>query len=99
AEPLASAGAGKAVILALNLEAAPVALATGGLIGAAIAFQQLPPSFQPLVKAKLAMLTLDLKAEGKIDLRAIYRDADQATDAETAAKEGIKMIRALLAKG
>jgi hypothetical protein len=83
---------GKPLVAAVN-----VAALAGMLPPAAL--QQIPPPLQPLLKAKLATVSLDLEKNGQIDLRLIFADAQQAGDAEGAIKEGIKIGQMFLAKG
>ena len=63
------------------------------------AFRQVPRPFQPLLKAKLATLSLSLDKESRIDVHLKYANADETSEAETAAQEGIKLARMFLAKG
>jgi hypothetical protein len=88
---LSQAQEGKPLVIAVNL-------ATVSEFVPPAALQQIPPPFEALLKAKLATLTIDLEKNGKIDLRLLYTNAQQATDAETAAKAGLLQVRMLLNK-
>jgi hypothetical protein len=82
------ARSGKSVVMALNPQALPER-----------ELRDVPGPFQPLLKAKLATLTLSLKKESRVDVHLAYADADQAGEAETAAQEAIKLARTFIAKG
>jgi len=86
-EALRVAQSGKALVLAVSPQAMPPA-----------ALAHVPPPLHALAKAKLALLTLDLKKEGDIDLRLAYGNADEAGEAETAAKHALDLAGAALAK-
>jgi hypothetical protein len=58
------------------------------------ATREIPPPFQPLAKAKMAGLTIDIGREIAIALGAQYPDAESAQAAEKAARDGIAMLRA-----
>jgi hypothetical protein len=79
--------AGKTAVVAFNAQALPPQ-----------ALAQVPPPFQPLVQAKLAVLTLDVRQEAHLDFHAVYAGAEQAAAAETAARDGIKLARMFLEK-
>lgn len=83
---------GKPLVVAVN-----VAVVSGLLPPQAL--QQIPPPFEALLKAKLATVTIDLEKNGKVDLRLTYANAQQANDAETAAKAGLLQVRMLMGKG
>lgn len=91
AAALTQAQDGKPLVIAVNL-------ATVSEFVPARALQQIPPPFEALLKAKLATLTVDFENNGKIDMRLVYANAQQATDAETAAKAGLLQVRMLLTK-
>jgi hypothetical protein len=55
------------------------------------ATEDLPPALQPLTRAKVAQLTLDIGSRIQGNLRLLYGDEAQAQSAETAAREGFKM--------
>jgi Protein of unknown function (DUF1559) len=95
-EAIKLAASGKAAVLAVNVE--PVS----ALIRL-FAFKDVPPPMQavldPMLKATLATLSLDLRGEGQIDLRLSFADAKQTTDAELAIKQGIKLARGFIDTG
>lgn len=91
AAALTMAQDGKPLVIAVNL-------ATASGFVPARALQQIPPPFEALLKAKLATLTVDFEKNGRIDARLMYANAQQATDAETAAKAGLLQVRMLLTK-
>jgi hypothetical protein len=82
------AHSGSPFVLALNPQALPDH-----------AYREVPRPFQPLLKARLATLTLSLDKESRIDVHLKYANADEAGEAETAAHEGIKLAKMFLAKG
>ncbi|MCI0681002.1 MAG: DUF1559 domain-containing protein [Gemmataceae bacterium] len=92
APALLQAKDGKPLVVAVNLAVASQLVPPRAL-------QQIPPPLEALLKARLATLTIDFENNGKIDLRLLYANAQQATDAETAAKAGLLQVRMLLAKG
>lgn len=91
AAALRQAHGGKPLVVAVNL-----ARLTEMVPPQALA--QIPPPFQALTKAKLATFTIDLEKNGRVDLRLAYANAQQAEDAETAAKAGLLQARTFLAK-
>jgi hypothetical protein len=88
ADALRIADAGKPLVVALSAAVLPPA-----------AINQVPPQFQALAQAKLATLTLDMKGNGRIDLRLTYASEREAADAEEAVHAGIKLGRMFIAKG
>lgn len=60
------------------------------------AIAELPPALQPLGRAKLAYLAMDVGGELSLDLRADFADAAQAKAGEGAAQEGLAMAREAL---
>jgi Protein of unknown function (DUF1559) len=92
ASALQQARAGKSLVVAVNAAALMTFLPPAAL-------QQIPPPFQPLLRAKAASLTLDLERSGQLDFRLVYANAQQAGEAEQAFHEGIKLGRTFLAKG
>jgi prepilin-type processing-associated H-X9-DG protein len=87
-EALKIAQSGKALVAAVNPETIPAA-----------ELAKVPPPLQALVKAKMAVGTIDLKHDGAVSLRLVYGNADDTAEAETAAKSGLQMARAGLAQG
>jgi prepilin-type processing-associated H-X9-DG protein len=85
AEAVALANTGTPLVIAANASALPPDV-----------LQRVPPPFQPLVQARLAVITVDLKEIGRIDVRLNYATADAAADAEQAARAGLKMARGML---
>jgi prepilin-type processing-associated H-X9-DG protein len=63
------------------------------------AVAQAPPQLQPLLRAKLAMASVDLVRGTTIDVRLRYADARAASEAERAARAGLEMARQALAQG
>src|SRR5439155_16359628 len=53
---------------------------------------------QPLFRAKLTQLSIDIGKDLRADLRLQYGDEAQAKSGEVAAREGLKMAREALAK-
>ncbi|MCZ2343745.1 MAG: DUF1559 domain-containing protein [Bacteroidales bacterium] len=77
-----------AVLAAVNVAALPI---PPGIE------QQIPPDFRPLLKTRLAVLTMDLGNTTTVTVKAMYDDADASTAAETALKQAAQMGRAALA--
>jgi hypothetical protein len=73
-----------------------VAVNASLLPGEAVA--QLPEPLQPLARAKMARLSLDVGKELHLNVRLQYGDEAQAKSGEAAAREGIKMARDGLAQ-
>jgi prepilin-type processing-associated H-X9-DG protein len=80
------ARSGKALVAAVSPRALPQEV-----------LAKVPPPLQALIKAKLALVTLDLKHDGEINLRLAYSNAEDAGEAEAAAKQGLELARAALA--
>jgi prepilin-type processing-associated H-X9-DG protein len=81
------ANSGKPVVVVLNVERLPI-----GALG------RLPAEIQPLFRAKLATLTLDLAGDGRIEASLVYDGARPAAAAEQALRAAADMGRAALAK-
>ncbi|MDB5313652.1 MAG: hypothetical protein JWO38_7854 [Gemmataceae bacterium] len=88
-EALKLAASGRPVVAAVNIAALPIP---------PNALDGLPAEIRPLLKADLVVLSLDLGADAKLDLKAGYRDAAAAADAETAVKALIALGRKEIAK-
>lgn len=87
-EALALAKTGKTLVIALNSSALPPA-----------ALREVPPPFQPILRARLAMLTLDLKGQGQVDLSLNYATPRQTEEAEEAARAGLNLARKFVEQG
>jgi len=87
-DALKLASGGPPLVIAVNTAALPPQV-----------LRMAPPNLQPLLQAKLATLTVDLAKTGRLDLRLLYADADQADAAQQAAKDGIKLARGFLMQG
>jgi type II secretory pathway pseudopilin PulG len=81
-------------------ETRPVVAAANiaGLPIPAGALDQVPAEVRPILKAEQVMIALDLGAESRIDIRAGYKDADAAGEAETAVKALVQIGRKELSK-
>ncbi|HEY8503525.1 MAG TPA: DUF1559 domain-containing protein, partial [Gemmataceae bacterium] len=77
----------KPVVLAVNAAALPPQV-----------LRDVPPPFRPLLKAKLATLSLDFEKGTVVDLRLRYADDKEAQAAEQSARWGIEMARQALAQ-
>jgi hypothetical protein len=86
-EALRLTGSKKALVWAFNPERLPPR-----------ALEEVPATFRPLLQGKLLVGTIDLD-QGRIDVRAAYAGAEEATNAEKAAQEAIQLARLFLAKG
>jgi hypothetical protein len=89
AAALKLAGSGKAVVAAVNVAGLPIP---------PDALDQLPPEVRPLLKAQQVILALDLGAEAKVELKAVYANDAAAADAEKAVRALAEMGRKELAK-
>jgi hypothetical protein len=89
AAALKLAAGGKAVVAAANIAALPIP--PGALDG-------LPPDVQPILRADQLTVTLDLGKDVILAVKAGYKDAAAATDAEKAVQSLVKLGRAELAK-
>jgi len=58
----------------------------------------LPPPLQPLARARLIQLGIDLDKDMRVDLALKFADEDAAKAGEDSAKEGLKMAREALAQ-
>jgi hypothetical protein len=89
------ASSGKAMVAAFNVEAIP-AVAIPAIL------RDVPPPtramLEPLLKAKLATVAVDLRGDGQIDLRLAFGNAKQAGDADVAVRDAIKLGREFLEK-
>src|SRR5262245_822885 len=88
APALAEAARKRHIVLALNASILP---------NEAVA--ELPEPLQPLARAKMAMLALDIGSELVVDVRLQFADEAQAKSGETAAQAGIKMARDAIKEG
>ncbi|HEY8504462.1 MAG TPA: DUF1559 domain-containing protein, partial [Gemmataceae bacterium] len=77
----------KPVVLAVNAAALPPQV-----------LRDVPPPFRPLLKARLATLSLDFGEGTVVDLRLRYADAKEAQAAEQSARWGLEMARQALAQ-
>src|SRR5262249_6347945 len=73
-------GEGHALVVGLNPAAAP-----------AKATRDLPPNFEPLLKAKVATLVADIGKESAIQFKAEFADEEAAKAGETALIGGVEM--------
>ncbi len=90
--PLASAlklAATKPVVAALNIAALPL---PPGLLN------DVPPEVLPILKAQQVVASLELGAEPRIDVRAIYSDEASAQEAEKATRSLLELGRKELGK-
>ena len=87
AEAIETAASGKMVVLASNPSVIP-----------AMALQQVPPPFQPLLKARLVSMIVDPAAGDTIDLRFHFGSSDEAAEGEKSARFGLDLIRKMLAQ-
>ncbi len=83
------AAGGKAIVAAANIAALPIPPG---------AFDGLPPAVQPILKAEQVVVVVDFGKETTLAVKAGYKDAAAATDAEGAVKELVKLGRGELAK-
>jgi hypothetical protein len=83
------AAGGKAIVAAANLAALPIPPG---------ALNELPPQVQPLLKAELVTLVVDLGKDSTIAVKAGYPDAAAATAAEGAVRDLAKLGRGEIAK-
>ena len=81
------AGSGRPFVVAVNLQQLPIP---------AQAKAQVPPDFQPLVRAKFLTITTTNDAEPRLDLRAMFPTADEATAGEKAIRQAAELARAML---
>jgi Protein of unknown function (DUF1559) len=63
------------------------------------AVAELPEPLQPLTRAKMAMLSLDVGSDLALDVRLQFADEAQARTGEAAAQAGIKMARDAIKAG
>ena len=92
--PLASAlkeaaGGTRHVLGAVNLKALPLPPR---------AFEEMPAELRPLLKAESVSFGMALTTDAKVELRAVYADAQAATDAENAVKSAAALARKQLAE-
>jgi prepilin-type processing-associated H-X9-DG protein len=86
---------------ALKLAESRPVVAAANIAGLPIppgAIEQIPAEVRPLLKAEQVMIALDLGAEPRLEVRAGYKDAAAAGDAETAVKALVEIGRKELAK-
>lgn len=80
---------GRPVVAALNIAALPIPPQS---------LEEFPPEVRPLLKAKLVLASLDLGADARFELEAVYANEDAARAAETAARATIDLGRKELVK-
>ncbi|MFO0803563.1 MAG: DUF1559 domain-containing protein [Gemmataceae bacterium] len=86
---------------ALKLAESRPVVAAANIAGLPIppgAIEQIPAEVRPILKAEQVMIALDLGAEPRLEVRAGYKDAAAAGDAETAVKALVEIGRKELAK-
>jgi hypothetical protein len=86
-DALALANSGKAVVAGVNVAAL-----------APMIQDKIPPQLQPLARAKLATLTIELAKKERVTTRLIYNSPEDARAAEEAAQSGLQMVRSKLAE-
>ena len=86
----AAHGSSKPIVLAVNRDAIPIPSQM---------IRLLPEEIHPLTKFKVALVGIDFKQQGSVDVRMTFSGAGEATAGEAAAKEGINQGRAFLEKG
>ena len=62
------------------------------------ALNEVPEEARPLLKAKLVVVSADLGAEAKLEVRATYPDADAAATADRAVRALVKLARGKIAE-
>jgi prepilin-type processing-associated H-X9-DG protein len=83
------AASGKPMVAAANVSAMPIPKQV---------LDQLPPEVKPLLKTQMLLLSADLGAQARVDVKATYPDAAAAADARKAVRALAEMGRKELAK-